>query len=59
MDLYTKKEHDELRFRVREFAETEVKVLAADLDEKEEFSSHLTQRMGELGLFGIYLPREN
>ncbi|MGZ2370931.1 acyl-CoA dehydrogenase family protein [Ancylomarina sp. YFZ004] len=58
MNPYTNKEHEELRFRVRGFAETEVKVLAAELDEKEEFSSHLTQRMGDLGLFGIYLPQE-
>ena len=58
MNPYTNKEHKELKLKVREFAETEVKALAADLDEKEEFSSHLTQRMGELGLFGIYLQKE-
>ena len=58
MNPYTNKEHDTLRLKVREFAETEVKVLAAELDEKEEFSAHLTQRMGDLGLFGIYIPQE-
>ena len=58
MNPYTNKEHEELRLRVRKFAETEVKAVAADLDEREEFSSHLTSRMGELGLFGIYLPQE-
>ena len=58
MSPYINKEHDELRIRVREFAETEVKPLAANLDEMEEFSSSLTKRMGELGLFGIYLPQQ-
>jgi len=59
MNPYTSKEHDELRVKVREFAETEVKAIATELDEKEEFSSHLTQRMGELGLFGIYIPQKH
>lgn len=58
MNPYTNKEHEDFRLRVREFAETEVKPLATDLDEKEEFSSSLTQRMGELDLFGIYLPEQ-
>ena len=58
MNPYTNKEHEELRLRVRAFAEAEVKPLATDLDEKEEFSSYLTQQMGELGLFGIYLPQQ-
>ncbi len=58
MNPYTNKEHETLRLKVREFAETEVKPLAKELDEKEEFSSHLTQRMGELGFFGLYIPKK-
>jgi len=58
MNPYTSKEHEELRTKVREFAETEVKAMAAELDEKEEFSTHLTRRMGEMGLFGIYIPQK-
>ena len=41
-----------LRQTVRKFAEQEIAPLARELDEKEEFSSDLTRRMGELGLFG-------
>ena len=41
-----------LRESVRKFAEAEIAPLAHDLDEKEEFSLPLTQKMGELGLFG-------
>jgi len=44
-----------IRQSVRQFAETEIKPLASDLDEKEEFSYDLTRRMGELGLFGMYI----
>ena len=29
-----------------------------DLDEKAEFSVELTKKMGELGLFGMYIPEE-
>lgn len=41
-----------LRESVRDFAENEIAPVAHELDEKEEFSEELTQKMGELGLFG-------
>lgn len=50
--------HNMIRETVREFAEREIKPLAQELDEKAEFSLHLTKRMGELGLFGMYLPEK-
>lgn len=58
MDLFTNKTHDELRQRVREFAEKEVRPKTRELDEKEQFSPELSLRMGELGLFGIAIPKE-
>ncbi|BAX80349.1 acyl-CoA dehydrogenase family protein [Labilibaculum antarcticum] len=58
MNPYITIEHEKIREKVREFAQKEVKPLAFELDEEEKFSSHLTNRMGELGLFGIYLPKE-
>ncbi len=58
MDLELPESHQMLRDTVREFAEQEIKPVAAELDEKEEFSVELTQKMGELGLFGIFLPEE-
>lgn len=58
MSSYITLEHDEIRKKVRGFAQKEVKPLAFKLDEEEKFSSHLTQRMGDLGLFGLYLPKE-
>ncbi len=55
---YIREDHNRIRERVREFAEKEIKPLAFELDEKEEFSTYLTKRMGELGLFGMYLPNK-
>ena len=47
-----------IRQTVRDFAEREVKPVAQELDEKGEFSAELTKKMGELGLFGMYLPEK-
>src|SRR5512137_1544625 len=44
------------RQAVRDFAEKEIAPLADELDEKEEFSVALTQKMGELGLLGCFVP---
>ena len=41
-----------LRESVRQFAETEIAPIAKELDDTETFSEALTQKMGELGLFG-------
>lgn len=47
-----------IRETVRDFAEREIKPIAKELDEKAEFSYDLTKKMGELGLFGMYLPEK-
>ncbi len=51
-------EQNMIRETVRDFAEREIKPVAQDLDEKAEFSYDLTRKMGELGLFGMYLPEK-
>jgi len=51
-------EHEALRKTIRKFAEKEIKPLAQELDEKEEFSIELTNKMGEMGLFGIVAPEQ-
>lgn len=58
MDFNLSEEHRMIRETVRSFAEREIKPVARELDEKAEFSADLTRKMGELGLFGIYLPSE-
>lgn len=50
--------HNNLRQKVREFAEKEIKPIAQQLDENSEFSAELTRRMGRLGLFGMTIPEE-
>ena len=51
-------EQNLLRQAVREFAESEIAPVATALDEKEEFSVELTRKMGELGLFGCFVPEK-
>jgi len=51
-------EQEILRKSVRSFAEKEIAPLAQELDEKEEFSLELTLKMGELGLFGMFVSPE-
>ena len=58
MDFRLSEEHLMIRKTVRDFAEREIQPIAAELDEKAEFSPELTKKMGELGLFGIYLPQK-
>ena len=47
-----------IRQAVRDFAEREIAPLAQHLDEIAEFSPELTRKLGELGLFGRYLPEK-
>ncbi|MBS2100471.1 acyl-CoA dehydrogenase family protein [Carboxylicivirga linearis] len=58
MSVLTNEQHEAFRQEVRQFAEKEIKPLAAQLDEKEEFSVELTQKMGQAGLFGIDIPKQ-
>ncbi|HSO62745.1 MAG TPA: acyl-CoA dehydrogenase family protein, partial [Desulfobacterales bacterium] len=55
MDFSLSSEHEILRESVRSFAENEIKPVARDLDEKEEFSYDTMQKMAELGLFGVFV----
>ncbi|MBU4463687.1 MAG: acyl-CoA dehydrogenase family protein, partial [Proteobacteria bacterium] len=55
-DLTT--EQEIIRNSVRKFAETEIAPVALELDEKEEFSAELTKKMGEIGLFGMFVSEE-
>lgn len=56
--MFEREEHHLLRRTVRDFAENEIRPVAKELDEKEEFSYELTRKMGEIGLFGIVLPEK-
>jgi short/branched chain acyl-CoA dehydrogenase len=57
-DIYLTEEHNMIRKTVRDFAEREIRPVAHELDEKEEFSIDLTRKMGDIGLFGLRTPEE-
>ena len=57
-DIYLTEEHNMIRKTVRDFAEREIRPVAHELDEKEEFSIELTKKMGDIGLFGLKTPVE-
>lgn len=55
MDFDLSKEQEMIRKEVRRFAESEIRPVAAELDENEAFSVALTRKMGEIGLFGMFV----
>jgi short/branched chain acyl-CoA dehydrogenase len=58
MDFDLTEEQNLTRQAVRDFAETEIAPLARELDEKEQFSVELTQKMAGLGLLGCFVPEK-
>jgi alkylation response protein AidB-like acyl-CoA dehydrogenase len=58
MELYFKKEHEDLRRRVRDFAEAEIAPVASQLDAESRFPWENVRKMADLGLFGVNVPRE-
>ncbi len=56
MDFDLTKGQEMIRKEVRKFAEREIAPRALELDEKEAFSVELTRMMGEIGLFGMFVP---
>ncbi|MGD9975414.1 MAG: acyl-CoA dehydrogenase family protein [Desulfatirhabdiaceae bacterium] len=58
MDFDLTKEQEMIRKEVRKFALNEIAPIAGDLDEKEEFSPDLTRKMGDIGLFGMFVSED-
>jgi len=58
MNFDLTEEQNMIRETVRDFAEREVKPVAAENDKNEIFSVDLSKKMGELGLFGMVVPEE-
>ncbi|EGS29680.1 putative butyryl-CoA dehydrogenase [Peptoniphilus sp. oral taxon 375 str. F0436] len=55
----TTEKHEEFRKKVREFAEAEVKPIAFQLDQNNEFPEEIVKKMGsELNIMGIPYPKE-
>lgn len=58
MDFTLSNEHQMFRKMYREFAETEVKPLAEEIDEEERFPKETVAKMAKLGMLGIPYPRK-
>ena len=58
MSFKTTEDHEALRAKVREFAESEVKPLAFLLDKENEFPAEIVGKLGGLGWMGIPYPKE-
>ena len=50
--------HEELRAKIRAFAEEEIKPIAFMLDQQNEFPDEAIRKLGEMGLMGIPFPAE-
>jgi short/branched chain acyl-CoA dehydrogenase len=55
VDFDLTREQEMIRKEVRRFAQSEIAPVAAELDENETFSAELTRKMGEIGLFGMFV----
>ncbi len=58
MDFTLRKEHEMARALFKEFAEKEVKPLAQEVDETEEFPRVTVEKMAKNGFLGIPVPKE-
>jgi len=58
MDFSLSMEQEIIRNSVRQFAENEIKPLAKELDEKEEFSYETMKKMAGIGLFGMFVSEK-
>ncbi len=58
MNFELNKTQDLFRQMIREFAEKEVKPLAAEIDEQERFPIETVEKMGKLGIMGIPVPKQ-
>ena len=54
----TSQEHEDLRAKVRAFAESEIKPIAFRLDQESCFPRDAVTKMGEMGLMGLPYEKE-
>ena len=58
MDFTLSKEQLMVQKMYREFAQNEVKPLAAEVDEQERYPEETVAKMAKLGMMGIYFPKK-
>ena len=57
-DFQLTDEAQSVREMVRDFAESEIRPIAAQIDETHEFPAENTKKMAELGLLGMFVPEQ-
>ncbi|MBE6090966.1 MAG: acyl-CoA dehydrogenase [Clostridium beijerinckii] len=58
MFFKTTEQHENLRTKIREFAEEEVKPIAFMLDQENKFPSEVVQKLADMGVMGILYSKE-
>ena len=58
MDFDLTREQEMIRKEVRKFAQSEIAPVADELDDQERFSPELTRKMGDIGLFGMFVSED-
>ncbi len=58
MSFKTTTDHEELRMKLREFAESEVKPYAFQWDKENKFPTEAVKKFGKLGFLGIPFPKK-
>ena len=58
VDFTPSEEQQLIQNMTREFAQKEIAPIAAEIDREQKFPMETVKRMGELGLFGLFVPEE-
>jgi alkylation response protein AidB-like acyl-CoA dehydrogenase len=58
MDFELNEEQEQIKFSVREFAESEIRPHVMEWDESQHFPDELRPKLAELGLMGVIFPEE-
>lgn len=58
MFFKTTEQHENLRVKIRKFAEEEVKPIAFMLDQENKFPSEVVQKLRDLGMMGLPYPKK-
>lgn len=58
MSFKTTAEHEDLRMKIRAFAEEELKPITFMLDKENEFPTEIINKLGKMGMMGIPYPKK-
>lgn len=58
MTFKTSAQHEELRMKIRAFAEEEIKPIAFTLDQENKFPTEIVKKLGRMGMMGIPYPKK-